>query len=155
MMRYTIMFMVHRKVFDTNNMVPIFDSYDWWLDLAKRALEDADEFEMRLWESDLEGIKSGEKFGKRVPNDVTREIVFEGKVVPELAQEILTNYLTKEGYIKWFTLNLKRDNVHIFSSEHYGDETYIYVHTEEEVHDIQEWAKNYPIIWRVDVFECE
>lgn len=154
-MGYTVMFMVHKRPIDTNNIVPIFDSYEWWLDLARKALEDADEFEMRLWKDDLEGIKSGEKFGRRVPNNITREIVFKGKVVSELKQEILTNYLTKEGYIKWFTLFLKKNDEDIFSSGHYGDETYIFVHTKEQVKAVQEWARNYPIIWRVDVFEWE
>jgi len=154
-MGYIVMFMVHKKPIYGDNIVPIFDNYEWWLDLARKALEDADEFEMRLWEDDLEGIKSGEKFGERVPNDVTKEIVFRGKIVPKLKHEILTNYLTKEGYIKWFTLFLKKNNENIFCSGHYGDETYIFVHTKEQVKDVQEWAKNYPIIWRVDVFECE
>lgn len=153
-MAYNIIFMVHKNDIATNNMAPIFHSYEWWLDLAKKALEEADEFEMRLWEDDLEGIKSGQKFGKRVPNNETKEIVFKGEVVPELKEEILSNFLTDEGYIKWFTLILKKDNKHIFTSEHYGDETYISVHTKEQVRAIQSWATKYPIIWRVDIYEC-
>lgn len=149
------MFMVHRKDIVSNYMAPIFDSYQWWLDLAKNALEDADEFEMRLWEDNVYGIESGERFGVRVPNNMSKEIVFKGKVTEELKQEILTNFLTDEGYIKWFTLILKKDDKHIFSSEHYGDETYITVETKEQVNAIKEWAKAYPIIWRVDVFECQ
>lgn len=47
----------------------IFDSFKWWEDLVKKALEHANEFEMRLWEDDFEGIKSGQKFGKRVSNN--------------------------------------------------------------------------------------
>lgn len=108
------MFMVHRKDIASNYMAPIFDSYEWWLDLAKNALEDADEFEMRLWEDNVYGIKSGERFGVRVPNNMSKEIVFKGKVTEELKQEILTNFLTDEGYIKWFTLILKKDDKHIF-----------------------------------------
>lgn len=154
-MEYNVTFMVEKNDIATNNIAPIFDSYKWWIDLAKKALENADEFEMRLWENDFEGIQSGEKFGKKVPNNETMEIVFKGNLVPELEQKILTNYLTKEGYIKWFTLILKKDNKDIFSSEHYGDETYILVDTKEQVYAIQEWAEDYPIIWRVDVFEVE
>jgi len=145
--------MLHKKTNVANHFAPIFESYDWWVDLAEKALENADEFEMRLWECDIESIESGQKFGTQVPNNETREIVFSGRVVPELKQEILTNYLAKEGHIKWFTLNLKMGNEDIFSSEHYGDETYIFVNTKEEVEAIQKWAEKYPIIWRVDVFE--
>jgi len=154
-MKYHIMLMVHSKKTASNPLAPIFDSYGWWVDLAKRALEEAGEFEMRLWEDDCEGIQSAQKFGKQVPNDITKELVFQGKVSPELKQEILTNYLTGEGYIKWFSLFLKKDGEYIFSSGHYGDETCILAHTQEQVEAIQNWAKQYPIIWRVDVFECE
>lgn len=38
------------------------------------------------------------------------ELVFKGKLVPELEQEILGDCLTKEGYIKWFTLILYKDS---------------------------------------------
>jgi len=154
-MAYNMLFMVYKEATAPNNLAPIFSGYEWWVDLAKGALERADEFEMRLWEDDLEGIKSGQKFGQRILNNETREIVFRGRIVPELKREILTNYLTEEGYIKWFTLILKRNKEHIFASSHYGDETLISVQTQEKVHVVQQWAKNYPIIWRVDVFECE
>lgn len=153
-MGYNIMFMVNRSDIARNNMAPIFSSYEWWLELAKKALETADKFEMRLWEEDQAGIKSGQRFGSQVPNTITREIVFVGKITPEFKREVLTNFLTEEGYIKWFTLNLKRDNKNIFSSSHYGDETYICVNTKEQVDAALKWAQKHPTIWRVDVFEC-
>ena len=154
-MKYDILFMLHKNTFASNPLAPIFDNYDWWLDLVKKALKNADEFEMRLWEDDVESIKSGERFGERVHNDITKEIVFRGKVVSEFKEEILTNFLNCEGFIKWFTLNLLKNNVYIFSSSHYGDETIISVETLKQVNKIKDWAKNYPIIWRVDVYECE
>lgn len=154
-MKYIIMFMVHKNDFATNNLAPIFDSYDWWLELAEEALDNGDEFEMRLWENDLEAIKSGQRYGKKVPNNESMEIVFKGKITPELKQEILTNYLANEGHIKWFTLTLRKDSEDIFASSHYGDETYIFVSNEEQVNAIQKWAKSYPIIWRVDVYDYE
>lgn len=150
-MAYLISFMVEKT--RTNDLYPIFYNYEWWIHLAKNSLEIADEFEMRLWEDDIEAIKSGEKFGQRVPNNLSKEIVYTGNITPDFKQEVLTNHLAPEGYIKWFSLFLKNKNEIIFSSEHYGDETYILVNTKEEVKAIQNWAKNYPIIWRVDVFE--
>jgi len=72
-MAYEILFMVKKA--RNKNLYPIFDSCQWWVDLAKNALEFADEFEMRLWEDDEEAIKSGEKFGKQVPNNQSKEIV--------------------------------------------------------------------------------
>lgn len=150
-MAYLILFMVEKT--RTGNLFPIFSSYEWWIDSAKNALEFADEFEMRLWEDDVEAIKSGERFGKKVPNNQSKEIVYKGSITPDFKKEVLTNYLASEGHIKWFSLILKRKNESIFSSEHYGDETYILVNTKEEVEAIQNCAKNHTIIWRVDVHE--
>ena len=61
-MKYNVTFMVEKNDTATNNIAPIFDIYKWWIDLAQKALDNADEFEMRLWEDDFEGIQSGEKF---------------------------------------------------------------------------------------------
>src|SRR5690606_13002269 len=151
-MAYTVMFMVHKIDMASNHLAPLFASYDWWVDLVQKALETADESEMRLWPDDGEGIVSGQELGARVPNDDTGDIDLRGQLTPAAKQEILTNYLTEEGYIKWFTLILRKDGEVIFASEHYGDETCVFVSSEEQVADIQEWAKGYPIIWRVDVF---
>ena len=137
----------------TNNLFPVFSSHDWWITLAKNALEVADELEMRLWEDDEEAIKSGEKFGIKVPNDMSKEIVYKGSITPDFKQEVLTNYLASEGHIKWFSLILKRKGESIFFSGHYGDETFILVDTKDEAEAVQNWAKNYTIIWRVDVHE--
>lgn len=154
-MEYNVTFMVDKDSIAENNIAPIFESYEWWRDLVMEALNNTDEFEMRLWEGDLEGIQSGQKFGKQVTNHDTMEIVYRGKVVPEFRQEVLNNYLAKEGYIKWFTLNLYKDNRNIFSSCHYGDETYILAISEKQVNTIKEWAEGQRMIWRLDVFECQ
>ena len=52
-----------------------------------KSSKNTDEFEMRLWKDDVEGIQSGQRFGKQVPNNNTMEIVFKGKLTPELEQE--------------------------------------------------------------------
>jgi len=152
-MGYTITFMVNRVDTAANHLAPIFASYDWWTELAQKALESATDFEMRLWPDDGEGIASGQRFGAQVPNHDTMEVVFQGKITPEVKQEILSNYLTAEGYIKWFTLILKKGQEPVFASEHYGGETFVFVEKEEELRAVQQWAARYPIIWRVDVFE--
>lgn len=154
-MEYNVTLMVKYDKIAKNNMAPIFESYEWWVELVSKVLKNTDEFEMRLWKDDIEGIQSGQRFGKQVPNNNTMEIVFRGKLIPELEQEILNNYLTKEGHIKWFTLNLKKGREYVFSNAHYGDEKLITVDSIEQVNAIQKWSKGYPIIWRVDVFECE
>ncbi|WP_252891747.1 hypothetical protein [Thermoclostridium stercorarium] len=95
-MAYLISFMVEKT--RTNDLYPIFYNYEWWIHLAKNSLEIADEFEMRLWEDDVEAIKSGEKFGQRVPNNLSKEIVYTGNITPDFKQEVLTNHLAPEVY---------------------------------------------------------
>lgn len=63
------------------------------------------------------------------------------------------NFSSKEGFAKWFTLNLYNGKKLLFSSQHYGDETLIFDLSDEEVDQIQEWAKQYKIIKRVDNYE--
>ena len=87
-MEYNITFMVKYDKVAKNNIAPIFESYEWWLGLVSKVLKNTDEFEMRLWGDDLEGIQAGEKFGKKVPNNKTMEIVYQGNLTPELKQEM-------------------------------------------------------------------
>ena len=100
--KHGISYIIYGRKTRTNNLFPIFSSHDWWITLAKNALELSDEFEMRLWEDDEEAIKSGEKFEIKVPNNQSKEIVYRGSITPDFKQEVLTNYLASEGYIKWF-----------------------------------------------------
>jgi hypothetical protein len=147
------MFMVEREDISSRNMVSIFADYSWWVDLVKKFLNKADTFETRVWSEDGEAIESGIKYGKKIDNEETREIVFQGKVTNDFEIEVKENFLSKEGFVKWFTLNLYNGKKLLFSSQHYGDETLIFDLSEEGVDQIQEWAKQYRIIKRVDVYE--
>ncbi len=152
-MPYYVMFMVEREDISSRNMVSIFADYSWWVDLVKKFLNKADTFETRVWSEDGEAIESGIKYGKKIDNEETREIVFQGKVTNDFEIEVKENFLSKEGFVKWFTLNLYNGKKLLFSSQHYGDETLIFDLSEEGVDQIQEWAKQYRIIKRVDVYE--
>ncbi len=81
-----------------------------------------------------------------------KRYVFQGIVTNDFEIEVKKNFTSREGYIKWFTINLYHDKKRLFSSGHYGYETLVYDLTEEEIHQIQEWAKQYPVIKRVHVF---
>ncbi|MSU03444.1 hypothetical protein [Tissierella pigra] len=152
-MPYYVMFMVEREDISSRNMASIFADYSWWVDLVKKFLNKADTFETRVWSEDGEAIESGIKYGKKIDNEETREIVFQGKVTNDFEIEVKENFLSKEGFVKWFTLNLYNGKKLLFSSQHYGDETLIFDLSEEGVDQIQEWAKQYRIIKRVDVYE--
>ncbi|WMJ83218.1 hypothetical protein ACS3UN_09085 [Oscillospiraceae bacterium LTW-04] len=152
-MQYYVMLMVEREDFSSRNVAPIFAEYSWWVNLVKKSLNKADTFETRVWPNDGEAIESGIKYGEKINNEETRELVFQGKVTNDFEIEVKENFLSKEGFIKWFTLNLYKGRKMLFSSQHYGDETLIFDLSEEGVAQIQEWAKQHRIIKRVDVYE--
>ena len=152
-MPYYVMFMVEREDNSSRNMASIFADYSWWVDLVKKSLNKADTFEIRVWPDDGEAIESGIKYGKKIDNEETREIVFQGKVTNDFEIEVKENFSSKEGFVKWFTLNLYNGKKLLFSSQHYGNQTLIFDLSEEGVDQIQEWAKQYKIIKRVDVYE--
>lgn len=152
-MPYYVMFMVEREDISSRNMASIFEDYSWWVDLVKKSINKADTFEIRAWPDDGEAVKSGIKYGKKIDNEETREIVFQGNVTNDFEIEAKENFPSKEGFIKWFTLNLYNGKKLLFSSQHYGDETLIFDLSEEEIDKIQEWAKQYKIIKRVDIYE--
>lgn len=147
-----VMFIINSGKLASNDMAYIYVDYSWWIGLVKNVLKKADTFEMRLWSDDVEAIESGLKYGTKINNKETEEIVFQGKVTNDFEIEVQENFTSREGYIKWFTLNLYYGKKLLFSSGHYGDETLVFDLSEEESHQIQEWAKNYPLIKRVDVY---
>ncbi len=151
-MSHYVIFIINSGVFASNCMAHIFEDYSWWIGIIKKSLKKADTFEMRLWPDDVEAIESGLKYGMEINNEETEEIVFQGKVTNDFEIEVQKNFTSREGYIKWFTLNLYHDKKLLFSSGHYGDETLVFDLSEEEISQIREWAKQYPVIKRVDVY---
>lgn len=152
-MRYYVMFIIEREDIFTRNMTSLFTEYLWWVDLVKKSLKKAKTFEIRVWSDDGEAIESGIKHGKKIDNEETREVVFQGKVTDDFKIEVKEKFFSREGFVKWFTLNLYHDKKLLLSSQHYGDETFIFDLSEEEVNQIQEWIKQYKIIKRADVYE--
>lgn len=145
--------MIEIEDISSRKTASIFEDYLWWVDLVKKNLNKVDAFEIRVWPEDREAIKSGIKYGKKIDNEETREIVFQGKVTDDFRIEVKENFLSKEGFVKWFTLNLYHNKKLSFSSQHYGAETFIFDLLEEEVDQIQEWTKQHKIIKRADVYE--
>ena len=131
-----VMFIIDSGVIASNCMAHIWEDYSWWIDLINKSLKKADAFEMRLWPDDVEAIESGFKYGKKINNEETEEIVFQGKVTNDFEIEVQENFISREGYIKWFTLNLYHGEKLLFSSGHYGDETLVFDLSEEESRQI-------------------
>jgi len=83
------------------------------------------------------------------------EQVFQGPITEAFLRHILTDAFDEDGRLKWFTINFYRGEENLFHSGHYGTEPVIYLKTEEEVRDLEEWSKKYPVITRVDIYKNE
>ncbi|OPZ90073.1 MAG: hypothetical protein BWY74_02466 [Firmicutes bacterium ADurb.Bin419] len=142
------------KCFITDeNSTPYTKSYDFWKAMIQKISQVATEFEIRCWKNEALAIEIGEKFGECVNNFETEEIVYQGKITVELISEILNNYLTEDGRLKWFSIFFKKDKKTIFSSEHYGTEIIILGITEKEIDVIKDFSKKFKEVDYVHIFE--
>lgn len=101
----------------------VFEEYDWWRELVRKAAEKADTFELRCWQDEEEGIRMGELLGTRQPSK-TKEVVFVGKLTEQALDALTGDCVAEDGSLKFFTLNLRAADRGIFSSSHYGSEIY-------------------------------
>lgn len=120
-----------------NPMAYIYMDYGFWEKLINWSLNRADTYEIRLWETDLDNIEDIKLLGENIENQETEEIVFVGKVNDSIKNYILQDYLTEEGYIKYFTILFERNGDMISSLSHYGHEIILDVSSLEESKNIK------------------
>jgi len=135
------------------SFVPYAKSYDFWKAMIQKISQKVTEFEIRCWENEEPAIETGEKFGKRADNFVTKEIVYQGKVTKDFITEILNSYLTGNGRLKWFSIFFKKDNKIIFSSEHYGTEIIMHNINDEEIEAVRKYPGMFQEIDVVHIWE--
>ena len=142
------------KCFITDdNSTPYTKSYDFWKAMIQKTSQVATEFEIRCWKNEALAIETGEKFGERVNNFETEEVVYQGKITEEFISEILNNYLTGDGRLKWFSIFLKKDKKNIFNSEHYGTVIVVRGISKEEFDVINDFSKKFKEVAYVDIWE--
>jgi len=151
-MAYTAYF-VMRNFTPKDSYIPYTESYDFWKAMIKKIYQVATDFEIRCWEGEAAAIETGEKFGKRIDNFETKEIVYQGKVTEEFISEILDNYLTEDGRLKWFSIFFKKGDETIFSSEHYGTELIMFHVDAEEIEIVKEYPKQFKEVDDVHIWE--
>lgn len=146
---YTVMFEIDT---DNNGIKPVLDDYSWWMDLARKIAIQSKTFEIRCWKDEAEAISIGKRFGKPVENHETTEIVFTG-----LVTNTFVDYLCDDKchVSQIFTLNFYMGEELLFHSGHYGTEPVIFVKTKEEVQQLEEWSKQYPVIRAMNVYTNE
>ncbi len=143
-----------KKIAKTNPLAYKYEDYNWWVETLNYFVDKADSFEMRLWKEDLESIESAEKQGQKEENTKTDELVYKGHVGESFKKEVLENYLNKDGYIKWFSLNLWKNGELILSSEHYGSHLHVYV-KEKDLIALRRIRKRNPIILGLDILDMD
>ncbi len=123
----------------------IFEEYDWWKELVNQAAQKADSFEIRAWKDEAEAISVGELYAEKQQSS-TEEIVFRGKLTPEILSELTEHCVDTEGVLKYFTFNLYQGESCIFSSEHYGYQVYWKNTGFAEMGFLMMLIKNHPLI---------
>jgi len=141
-----------KYLLNDKSYIPYAKSYDFWKAMIQKMSRKATEFELRCWEDEEAAIETGEKFGKRVDNFETKEIVYQGKVTKEFITEISNNYLTGEKRLKWFSIFFKTDKI-IFSSEHYGTEIIMRHINDEEIDEVKKYPELFQEIDFVHIWE--
>ena len=130
-------------------------SFDFWKYIVSKVLETATDFEIRCWPDEMCSFALGERYGTKINNTETKEVVYRGRTSKAFADEVLSDHLSENGTLKWFTLNLTVGANTIFHSGHYGTELVLYRIREEQKAEIQKWAESYPEIKWVDYFPEE
>ncbi|SHH85304.1 hypothetical protein SAMN02745135_02416 [Caloranaerobacter azorensis DSM 13643] len=120
-----------------NPLANIYKSYDWWEKAISIALKTADRYEFRLWSDDVKSIEDISLLGEKIDNFETNELVYKGLIDDRIKRLLLNDYLTSSGYIKWFTVNLYRNDELKFYSSHYGEEVAITVNNYNEALDVK------------------
>ena len=147
---YTVGFMFHQCRY-VNGIKPVLQDYSWWFDLVESIASQADIFEIRCWPEESEAIATGQRFGRRLENFETKELVFKGLISEAFLKHIYKHGFDDDGALKWFTLSFYKGEELIFESGHYGTEPYVFLKTEEEVQKLEGWSRKYPVISRVDI----
>ena len=136
-------FDLYRKTTGTKS---VLQDYSWWIELVKNIANQADNFEIRCWSDEPEAIATGQKFGMQLENIETTELVFQGSISEVFLEHIYEDGFDENGGLKCFTINFYQGEELLFHSGHYGTELYVLLKTEEEVHKLEQWCKQYPII---------
>ena len=103
------------------------ENYDYWAALFEYFLAKTDTIEIHCWNDEndtIEEIKSLilEKNEIRKEGELT---IFQASNTPAFAEYLLKNNLNEQREIKWFTVNVNKDNVLVFHSGHWGTEFYV------------------------------
>jgi hypothetical protein len=122
------------------------ENYAWWASMIKLFCTKANHFEIRCWTGDTAAINVGERFGKMINNSTTEELVFQGDFNNAFLEEITNNYLTTEDTLKWFTLNIYKDDTMLFMSSHYGSEVHLFNLSDVELQIMMSFIEQYPYI---------
>jgi hypothetical protein len=147
---YTVTF--HFDRYRLSSGKPVIRDYIWWVALVGNIAHQADNFQIRCWPDEPDAIATGQRFGTQSENTVSSELVYQGSITEDFIKHICSDGFDENGGLKWFTIFFKQGEQCLFRSELYGTEPYIFLKTEEQVHQLVEWSKQYPIISRIDQY---
>ncbi|WP_040213936.1 hypothetical protein [Clostridium polynesiense] len=107
---------------DTSSGISIPVTYHYWKPLIEHFINTCTGFRLDCWEDEKEAVKSAEILGRKTESYAAGMVSFENSISPEFIEEVLNSPLDKEGKIKWFGVNLKKDDEYMLCCQHYGSE---------------------------------
>lgn len=112
----------NNETIDTASGISIPVSYHYWKPIMEHFLRKATGFRLDCWEDEQEAIASARALGKETEGYSARIVSYENRISEAFIEELLDSPFDSEGKIKWFGLNLKRDDEYILCCQHYGSE---------------------------------
>ncbi|SHJ72744.1 hypothetical protein SAMN05444401_3719 [Clostridium amylolyticum] len=107
---------------DTASGISIPVTYQYWKPLMEYFIDKCTGFRLDCWEDEKEAVDSASKLGKETESYAAKMVSFQNSISEEFIDEVLNFPLDKEGKIKWFGVNLKKDEEYLISCQHYGSE---------------------------------
>lgn len=124
---------------DSDYPVPPEKNYDYWTWLVKFYLTQADRVEIHSWDDEIETIIELQSCSAHHSN-MGKEpnlTIFQTELTSAISEYLVTGHLNSNGYLKWFTVNLFKDQQSVFHSGHWGTEVFLPHVVERDIADIK------------------
>ncbi|WP_409250607.1 hypothetical protein V1502_10520 [Bacillus sp. SCS-153A] len=118
---------------DSSFPKPVNESYTYWSAIVKHFLVDSNTIEIHCWNEEKEIINEIISLGKLEMVKEENETIFRGPKSRLLTEYLLNNCISKNGGLKWFTLNLEQMGLPLFHSGHWGTELVLTNITTEDI----------------------
>ncbi|MBD7908116.1 hypothetical protein [Sporosarcina gallistercoris] len=112
---------------DSDFPEPPEKNYDYWTSLVSFFLKQSNKVEIHCWDDEVETIDGLTSCAAHLSN-MRKEpnlTIFQTELTPAIADYLVTYHINSDGHLKWFTVNLFKDQLAVFHSGHWGTEVFL------------------------------